>query len=351
MKIALITYHYSNNHGAVMQSYALCRFLREEGHDVEVIDIRQAEGTNLNIFGRVIKKLLVDYRIRRNQKRYFPPLTKRYMSVDELRANPPEADCYMVGSDQVWNPNISGNLRMAYFLDFGNDKTKRASYASSFGLSEWPLKEEKTIQEISTCLHRFNALSVREKEGKEICKSVFGVNADIVLDPTFLNESYPEFVKRSKQQNILVCYKINKTDDFWQYTPQLANRLGMPVTILNYNYPKKGYRYCFPPSVNTWMKKMASAGFILTDSFHGVAFSIINKRQFVAILNHNGRDSRLINLITSLGLEDRMFDSVGEALKAEPWKKAIDYDTVQPKLDRLREHSISFLRHALKLNS
>ena len=87
---------------------------------------------------------------------------------------------------------------------------------------------------------------------------------------------------------------------------------------------------------------------ILTDSFHGVAFSIINKKQFVAILNHNGRDSRLINLITSLGLENRMFDNVGEALKAEPWKRAIDYNMIQPKLDELRKHSILFLRNALK---
>ena len=348
MKIALVTYHYSNNHGAVMQSYALCRFLREEGHNVELIDIRQTEGTNLNVFGRLIKKLLVDYRIRRNQKLFFPPLSKRYMSVDELRADPPIADIFMVGSDQVWNPNISGEMRMAYFLDFGKEETKRVSYASSFGLADWPLKDENTIQGISTCLRRFNAISVREKEGQAICKNVFGVNADVVLDPTFLNESYPEFVKKTKQQNLLVCYKINKTDDFWQYTPQLANYLGMPVTILNYNYPKKGYRYCFPPSVNTWMKKMASAGFILTDSFHGIAFSLINKKQFIAILNHNGRDSRLINLISSLGLEDRMFDSVSEALKAEPWKKAIDYHKMRPKIDGLREHSVLFLRNALK---
>ena len=348
MKIALITYHYSNNHGAVMQSYALCRFLREEGHEVEVINVRQKEGTNLNLFGKIAKKLIVGSRIRRNQRRYFPPLTRRYMTVDELRQDPPEADCYLVGSDQVWNPNISGELRMAFFLDFGHAETRRVSYASSFGLSEWPMKDKKTIDEVAACLQRFKALSVREKEGQEICRDVFGVNAEIVMDPTFLNESYPEFVGRARQQNILVCYKINKTVDFWQHTPTIAQRLGMPVTILNYNYPKKGYKYCFPPSVNKWMKKMASAGFILTDSFHGVAFSIINKKQFVAILNHNGRDSRLINLITSLGLEDRMFDNVEAAVKAEPWKITIDYDALQPKLDALRTYSIRFLRNALR---
>lgn len=331
-----------------MQSYALCRFLLEEGHEVEVIDVRQKETTNLGVFGGLAKKIIVGTRIKRNQKRFFPPLTRRYQTVEELQTDPPVADCYLVGSDQVWNPNISGNLRMAYFLDFGKETVRRVSYASSFGLSEWPLKDAQTIEEVSACLHRFYALSVREKEGQTICKEVFGLNAEIVLDPTFLNKSYPEFVKSAKQRKILVCYKINKTEDFWKCTPEMARQLEMPVTILNYNYPRKGYRYCFPPSVNTWMKKMASAGFVLTDSFHGVAFSIINKKQFVAILNHNGRDSRLINLITSLGLEDRMFNNVEEAIKAKPWNRAIDYDAILPKLETLRAHSIMYLREALK---
>lgn len=347
MKIAVITYHCSNNKGAVMQTYGLCKFLRRHGYDLELIDVRQSEKTNQPFYVKLIKFFVVGYRMKQDIKKFYPPLTRRYISVEELRNDPPKADCYIVGSDQVWNPNISKDLMMAYFLDFGGKNVKRISYASSFGISEWVIKDNAVNQRISSLLKSFSALSVREKEGKLLCEKEFQVVPKVVLDPTFLNEDYNEFTAGVRQEDIIVCYKINKTIDFWKYAPKIKDKLGIPITILNYNYPKKGYKYCFPPSLDFWMKSIASAKFVLTDSFHGVAFSIINRKNFCVILNHNDRDSRLINIIMEFGLQDRMFNSVEEMLEMNVWMNPIDYSKHEDIIKKRVKESQEYLLNAL----
>lgn len=348
MKISLITYHYSNNKGAVMQTYGLCKFLRNHGYDIELIDIRQSEKANQPFYVKLIKYIVAGYRMKKDMKKFYPPLTKRYSSIDEIRKDPPKADCYIVGSDQVWNPNISKDLMMAYFLDFGDQNVKRISYASSFGISEWTIKDTSINQHIENLLKSFSSLSVRENEGRILCERVFNIKPEIVLDPTFLNENYNEFTEGVKEKDLIVCYKINKTQDFWKFAPFVREKLGgIPMTLLNYNYPKKGYRYCFPPSLDYWMKSMASAKFVLTDSFHGAVFSIINKRNFCIILNHNDRDSRLINLCNEFGFQDRLFNSVEEMLKSDNWDKSIDYSKYAKVIKMKVEQSQNYLLNAL----
>ena len=347
MKLAVITYHYSNNKGAFMQTYALCRYLKEHGYKLQIIDARQEEGTNLHFLGRIIKKIIVGHRLQKDMKCFYPPLTRRYQSLKELQENPPEADCYIVGSDQVWNPNISKNLMLAYFLGFGGKEKLRISYASSFGLSKWLITDDTINLRIKELLHSFKALSVREKEGQELCQREFGLKPEIVLDPTFLNTNYEEIVGNVKTRREILCYKINKTEDFWRYAPMVGKILGLPLALLNYNYPHRGYRYCFPPSLKTWMRRIVAADFILTDSCHGVAFSIIYKKQFACILNHNDRDSRLNNLKRLFHLEDRIFNSVEEMVTDRRWEKPIDYNAVTPLVEKYRKESRRYLLNAL----
>lgn len=159
-------------------------FLRENGHKVSLIDIRQDESEKQPFIVKFVKFFIFGYRINRIVKKFYPALTKRYWTVDDLRNDPPKADCYIVGSDQVWNPAISKELMLAYFLDFGNDKVKRVSYASSFGVSEWPIKDSDVTKKVQSLLTRFDSLAVRENQGKLICKNTFGLDAKVVLDPT-----------------------------------------------------------------------------------------------------------------------------------------------------------------------
>lgn len=352
-KVSLVTYHCSPNAGAVMQTYALCRFLKEHGYSVEIVDIRNFE-PNLNTISegsplliRLVKSVVYPRRMRKLFKRYYPSMTRHYKSMEELTQNPPISDYYVVGSDQVWNHNIGRDKALAYFLDFGSDEVKRFSYASSFGLSQWEAGPYATTEQVQRCFDRMIAISVRELEGQKILKDTFHKDATIVLDPTLLHDSYPEISGPIKQREEIVCYKLNKTKDFWQFAPVIGRMASLPILLLNHNYPRKGYKYHFNPTANQWVKRIAGAKFVLTDSFHGVAFSIIYRKPFAAILNHNGKDSRLLSLLKLLHLEDRLFDSVEQMTKNDSWTIPIDYEKVEPYLISFRKQSEDFLLGAL----
>ena len=347
MKIALITYHYSTNHGAIMQTYALCKFLIDKGYDMEIIDIRQDENWEVPIHIKVAKYLIQKRRINNFIKENYPTLTHRYASIDELRKDPPKADCFLVGSDQTWNPLISKENFLAYFLDFGDNK-KRISYASSFGLKEWPQEYSNYIPNVMKCLERFSSISVREHEGASLCSKTFGIDPVVVLDPTFLNDSYQNLVGKIKNRNEIVCYKLNKTPDFFHNVQELSKVFNLPLLLLNNNYPIKGFKYCFNTSTQQWLRRIAGAKFVFTDSFHGIAFSILFRKQFAATLNHNGRDSRLISLMSMAGLSDRLFDSTEDLVKNIGRLEQIDYDKVFEKLKPEIENSRIYLLKALQ---
>ena len=347
MKIAVITYHYSSNNGATMQTYALCRYLKEQGHDLQIIDIRQDENWPVPFYVRIAKVLIQERRIERFMKNHFPPLTRRYTTIEELQNDPPEVDCYIVGSDQTWNPSISKDLCLAYFLDFGDENVLRLSYASSFGIKEWP-KDDKNTARVKECLERFEALSVREQEGADLCVQTFGIKPEVVLDPCFLNPNYSELLGKVRQRNQIVCYKLNKTPDFYNNMPALREQLQMPALLLNENYPRKGFKYVFNPGVKKWLSILAGAKFVVTDSFHGAVFSILFHRQFIVTLNHDSKDSRLINLMRSMGLEDYLLENLSDIKTNNCWRKKINWEKVEEKKDVLVKTSQDYLLNALR---
>ena len=135
MKVSILTYHWEDNYGATMQAYATYRAVKESGHTPEFIDLRLPYAPSLKsrlVFG------LKRYRFNNFRKKHFKNLTdKTYRSVEELRRNPPASDCYLVGSDQTWNPQIGKKLLPAFFLTFGDDSVRRVTYATSIGLNDW----------------------------------------------------------------------------------------------------------------------------------------------------------------------------------------------------------------------
>lgn len=349
MKIGLLTYHVSVNIGAMMQTYATCRALTELGHEVVIVDIRQPEQQRRGVNGLLTD--IVYARQRHNHQffrdNYYPSLTRRYYSLEELRKKPPEVDCFVVGSDQTWNPAISKDVAMAYFLDFGNNNIKRFSYASSFGMERWELPKSMT-DSVYAALHRMCDISVREKTAVSICKDTFDIDAQLVVDPTLLFKNYDEITGKISPNEELLCYKLLRNQDFFENIGTIKKQLNISARLLNNSFPVSGLRYTYPPSVKEWIRRIGGAKYVLTDSFHGVAFSLIYQRQFVVIRNHNGRDSRFEDLLSEVGLTDRIFDSVEQVSKTDIWKKQIDYSIVEKKMELLRRSSWSYLERALQ---
>lgn len=283
------------------------------------------------------------------RKKFYPDFTRHYSTIGELQSNPPDSDCYLVGSDQVWNPDISKTIGLAYFLDFGKDEVRRISYASSFGKNRWTLGIQET-NKIKFLLERFFALSVREEEGQKLCSEIFNLTPKLVVDPTLLLSDFSDIIGTISDKREIVCYKLNRNDDFFNNIQHVSRELNLPIRLINNVLPIRGIKYTYPPDIRQWIKLIGGASFVITDSYHGVVFCLIYKRNFAAIANHNGLDSRISSLLLSVGLANRFYDNVESLSKDKSWKTSIDFKIVDEKIENLRNDSLIFLKDALKTN-
>ncbi len=395
MRIALLTIWHEENYGAELQAYATSKILRKLGHDVQFIDIRLSDISELSFRGKIGNLLSSLGPSKKKFERFWSKFfvtTIRYHSASELQANPPIADVYMVGSDQVWNPEITRSLSEVFFLNFGPNSVKRISYASSFGTENWAGND---INEIKQLLHRFHSLSCREKSGVQILKNVFGCTATNVLDPTLLFENYEELTGDLKEENTLVYYPLSSFPQLSSFAEQTAHKLGLSVKNANWQtyicgsaiwdrnsilvyYPLSSFPQLSSfaeqtahklglsvknanwqtyicgsaiwdrNSIEGWIKDIAQAKFVITPSFHGLAMSIIHHRQFAVIVANKSRATRMVSLLDSLDLSDRIYSSFEELESAKPWENSIKYDLVDEKLAKLREASINYLQESLQ---
>lgn len=347
MKINLLTMHYSLSCGAVMQTYATCKVLERLGCDVTIINFKNPieleRRKSLRFWlSNGITKIKFDL----FRKRYFPKRTDEIFSINY--SSLPIADCYITGSDQIWNPKIVSDNLFVYMLEFLPDDVKRISYASSLGLSEWNFPKEMTDKVIS-CLSKFDSLSVRENSGVAICKRVFGLDAVQVLDPTLLLSDYSDLIGDVSPVDELVCFKLVHDDDFFKSVSFLKKQTNLKTVLLYTNKLNrkfdKSIMFCSPEK---WLRKLASAKLVLTDSFHGLAFSLIFKKNFIVLGGSEHKITRILSLLELLGLTDRFVRDYDElSRKYDLLKRPIDYAVVDDLLKRERCKSLDYLKTSL----
>lgn len=352
MKIGVITYHKELSQGATFQAYATYRALRELGCDVEVIDLEHVNKSPRPQWQVLLIKLymsLSNHRQEQFRRKFYPPYSKHYNNLEELRANPPAIDAACVGSDQTWNIKIATEENMpAFFLDFGPKEMGRFSYASSFGYSYWQIEDAKETQRIGELLKSYTGLSVREVTGQKILKETFDLDATFVCDPTLLHTNYDEFTQGLKLKNEVICYSLN-VSSATKITAikDISEFVGAPIRWMGKPFFVKGCRYTYFPDVYRWFRYIASSKFVLTDSFHGTVASLLCHKPFVVLYEENGLSSRLVDLLKQVGLEDRIYFSYEEFSKSDNWKKPIDYVTVDKKLAIYREKSWGYLKEVI----
>lgn len=335
-----------------MQAYATVKALRKLGHDVEIVDFRLFESNHSlrSIVGRCLNEITPAQRsFEKFWKKYIKNISCHYLNVAELRNNPPKADVYLVGSDQVWNEDITGERSAAYLLDFGGENVKRISYASSIGVSEWNFSQSYT-EIASQQLKKFVALSCREITGANILSQKFNLNITQVLDPTLLHQDYKEITGSIQESKNLVFYPLSVGDtSAVSFCKDLATKQNLKYVNAN--------PYTFIPflsivwkrnSIAQWISAIGGASLVVTGSFHGLAFSLIYHRQFILINdNKQGRNSRMMDLLNYLGLEHRLFKTPAEAMASKVWEETIDYQVVDAKLNQARTESWNYLKQSL----
>lgn len=354
MKIGILTFHWSNNYGAVIQAYALLSKLKELGHEVYIIDRRMVyKGILRKLYHKLSYEHFFSWRkFWKDADTFLQPKTKTYTSHDELvkKFYKENFDAVIVGSDQVWRWKLIG---LNYFFDFITDnKTKRYSYAASFGLNEWHGTDEDR-NAISELLKKFNRISVREESGVKICKETFGVDAELVLDPTLLHtgEFYEQILLKNhnrQRSGKIVSYILGKNNKKqvkeiaeWAKSINLKHNELFWTGIEHPSLIGKSEFHATHVTPTEWLNEIRNAEYIITNSFHATVFSILFQKQFVVLVHEGGGNNRLETLFNELGIEGRIAHSVKEA------KNIIDnkiyYKAIAERHNKSKNKSLEFL--------
>lgn len=344
-KIGILTFHYAFNYGGVMQAFALLSFLKLNGYDAYIIDrVRDNQGSfkvwiKRNIVDPIIGLRFVDF-----SYKYLRPKTKKISNSNDMyKLNVDNFAAIIVGSDQLWRSEFT-EVGYNYFLDFVDDHTKKIAYAVSFGKPEWRAGNLST-DKVKEHLKRFDLITVREISGIDICNKEFDVDAKLVLDPTLLltNTDYIKLLNLKEQENnYVLSYILERNNEKCSFVDAASKFLGLSsknMILSSSNFVSSG------PSIPKWVENFYNAKFIVTDSFHGTAFSIIFNKQFVILEPKDTQNVRFLSLLKILGLLDRYVSSIDEAHSL--LDKPINYGFVNKKLSELRIKSSSLLLNAI----
>lgn len=370
MKIGILTVPFNNNYGGFLQAFALMAVLRNMGHAPYMI-MRRHDKAKCSVVTKskiiiksAIKSLLyrdvnillhpfeASYFIKGKNmhnfvKRCICPQTNYYYRWEDLRKKMSgQLDAIVVGSDQVWRAIYVPGIEN-YFLKFTEEwQIKRVAYAASFGTNT-PEYTAAQIKECGNLLNLFDAVSVREKGAIDVFDR-FGwkfPDVEIVLDPTLLlsQSVYDDIIKdeRGETGEYLFYYMLDGTDELKSIVQKICNnrRMGM-IGIADIQSTQARL-----PSVENWLCLIKNANIVVTDSFHGMVFSIIYNKPFVVVCNEARGADRFMSLLSLLGLSDRLCLRLNNVY--DKIFTPIDWKQVNTKLDELRVASINFLKQEL----
>ncbi|MBR4632950.1 MAG: polysaccharide pyruvyl transferase family protein [Elusimicrobia bacterium] len=349
-KVAILTFHKSLNYGAVLQTYALKSIIKSFNVSCDVINYQYPV---FNKGYRIFYKSKFNYRNIIKHIYFVPKMkslfndfinkfltdTKPLMTKDLPSVNN-KYDCFIAGSDQIWNGDLTDHDN-SFLLDFVKDTNKINAYAASFGVSQLTDIDK---QNYPTLLKRFKNISIREQQGVAIIKNL--INKDVIqtLDPTFLLsiEEWKKLINNNKQkQNTIVVYLMGKDTNLISFAKNLAKTKNYKVVILRNSFKKhdSSVENLFV-TPEQWLEYIYNAKYVVTNSFHGLTFSIkFNKPFFVGLVNTNKRKSRLENLLDLTNLKDRLIDNIGT-----DYDKPTDWDSVNNIIEKEREKSITYLK-------
>jgi hypothetical protein len=368
--IGTITFHQSINYGAVLQAYALQKVLTEMGHASEIIDycpprrgtkaLSQFSRIRHFVWQRIVRKMITgeerEKKTEEFRRKYLQLSSTTYTSAEKLHSSPPLYDAYITGSDQVWNPK-NNDSDSSYFLAFAPPGKTRISYAPSFGITQIPDGLANQYREWLNQMHR---ISSREVEGRQIIAQLTGRDAEIVLDPTLLldEEQWKKIAAQYENARpyILSYYMPGDkavNESITRISRHLSAHTGWGIVCIGQReymrlHPFK--RSVFDAGPTEFLGLIQNASFVVTNSFHGTAFSINYRKPFLVPINQRlppekALSSRITSLLKTLKLENLLLP-IGQETPIESLLD-MDYRLVEPILQIEKQRSIEFLKSAL----
>jgi hypothetical protein len=344
-KVGIITLPLKNNYGGIIQLIALYHFLEKQRFCPVWVDKRQCYSPikrlvikllEFNPFykiydpkefarSRIFLKIIAPF-----LKTYLPERTSPIYNQKQLIKNTSDFHAIIAGSDQIWRLEYIKDNYPTYFLDFVPEEKKKIAYAASFGKDYWEGGKE-SIDRVKNLLNNFDLITVREDSGVNICNETFGIeNVHHVLDPSFLPDVsfYEEMIKNQEfnEKTELFNYVLDpteKSDELVKNIVQQQNLNVHKIYLKESNFTKND------SLIAKWLAHFYYADFVVTDSFHGMVFSIIFNKQFLVVGNQKRGLTRFSSLLKLLKLEDRLLlENENYNNLSDLFNNRINYETV-----------------------
>ena len=374
LKASVITLHTVDNYGSVMQTYATQQILQKWGCDVEFVDywrkdnlpreraeqllhksstmqklkpIWNVNGITCEAAVAVLEKAVVGRKspMWKFLEKYVTLTPKRYSSLEELQKDPPRADVYITGSDQVWNSIWNQGIDRAYFLEYAPEGKPRIAFSASIGRETL---DEEEIPETRELLEKYSAISVREESAVRLLASL-GIQSTWILDPTLMlsgDEWRKIAAKVSRRQPYLLLYQLNPNPEMDAYAVQLAQKQGWELVRIGFGRSdsKKLGTCIMLPSVEEFLGLFDQAACVLTDSFHATAFSLNLDKEFISVLP-NRFGTRIESIAKLTKTEQRILRNFQ---KYDIVNSEINHQRVQDILHKERTSGLKWLENQIK---
>lgn len=330
MIIKTITCHDVYNAGASLQAYALAEYLKRLGNEVEIINykpdyLRHYKLTGVGnpaydkpVLREAYNLLKLPGRLKARKgkrkkefdeftEKYLPVSEKEYASNEELKAACLSADVFFAGSDQIWNTFFPNGKDPAFYLDFAPEEAIKASYAASFATETI---HDGCEEKIKAWLSRLEFISVRESSGLSILVGLGIKNAVTVTDPVFLldREKWESMAaEESFCEPYILVYDFDKSPAVEMFAKRYAEKNNAKIySFLSVPYCDRSFEQEGPLMFLSLIK---NADFVISNSFHATAFSLIFEKQFAVFKRQEGINTRMVDLLSSVGLSDRLLES------------------------------------------
>lgn len=363
MKIAVITLHRVRNYGSSLQTLAMQMFLKELGCEPEIIDYYPERYTSIGLLKRLKNKsnilmknpiLLFMARIAialscykkhlvfdRFLKKYITLTNQTYYSEEELKKNLPIADGYCTGSDQVWNSHWNEGIDRPFYLSFLPENAYRFAYASSIGNTKISDSEKN---EIAPLLEKYKYISVREDSSVAILHDIGIKDVKQLLDPTLLFDAKawePYISDKHKNQKYILTYNLHHDKRIDQYAKILAQKYNLKIVNISYNWHDiiRFGHLAWCPRVEEYLGLIRNAIYVVTDSFHATAFSLIFGTKFIDIFPEQA-SARLRSILRLTKTESRGFDQIPNIEAADIMT---DFDAVHEILRKEKEKAVHYM--------
>lgn len=348
--VALVGWWFASNYGSTLTYYALGSILRERGLQPLLVPVPKLDGNPWEAAIQQSVNFLAKYFV-----------VGKNRPVERMHEFNAFCDSFMVGSDQLWTAFTTRQVGYTFFLDFVDKNKKKIAFSTSFGHADFG-GDSKMLSTARDFLARFDAISVREASGVELCKKVFGLEAQHILDPVFLcrQEDYDRLTdnivpKIDISEKYLLCYILDPNLEKEAIAREIAKQQGLKIITMlglkEYDHAKTNWSTGeLLPKVTSeeFLYYIKNCSYLLTDSHHGTCFGIIYHKQYTALVNTGRGATRFESVANALGLEDRLLYPEAQ-LSKEKVAAPIDYQAVEARLEQEKQKAAAWLSHALSM--